>query len=63
VRAPRLANAPAPGTPRESPDAAILDATGPRRADPAAGMLDAIDRPATIHHRAHQADPKKKEQK
>jgi hypothetical protein len=60
VRAPRLANAPAPGTPRESPDAAILDATGPRREDPAAGMLD---RPATIHHRAHQADRKKKEQK
>jgi hypothetical protein len=58
VRAPRPADAPAPGTRRESPDAAILDAAGPRRADPAAGMPDATGRPATIRHRAHLADPR-----
>lgn len=57
VQAPRLTDGPSLGPSRESLDAAILDATGLRRAGLAAWMLDAIDRSGTIHHRAHLADP------
>lgn len=61
VRAPRLTDGPALGATRVSLDAAILDATGLRRADLAAWMLDALDQPDTFHRQAHLASPRKKQ--
>lgn len=55
VRAPRLTDGPALGATRISLDAPILDATGLRRADLAAWMLDAVAAPETVRRRAHLA--------
>jgi putative NADH-flavin reductase len=55
VRAPRLTDGPALAATRISLDLPILDATGLRRADLAAWMLDAVALPETVRRRAHLA--------